>query len=814
MKPPNEQTEDLVTGTDPVEVPDDDAIPVDQQVPALLPVPRVVVPDDWAQSTVSSITNVNPVASMYPAFLHVDQEEAPSSSRVDNDLALESLQERTARHHEHQQQTLSLPTMEDRVLAKVNEESVASENIPEKESQQQKESDALKESEGMSARGKECESKQLGAIGNAQGGDLKVSNRTASSARCSSRPNANDSQVPQPLISPNVALRVLQHLEEAITAIVSAREEPGAYAEAGPGNSAGIIQRTGQDGSEQANTTIITLNRSENDNNPSQQEATDSGSTSSSQKGLARASLVPERPDLQVAQRVDGDGPSSRSINTNQGRKTGLFPVLSCLLILIIVIIIPVSIILTNDNPSGAAHDRESLRTEMERRITLAFGNVTSLDLNDDDPYSKALDWFLHEDPIQLVPDSDNLVQRFILVLFYFQTTEKYGLWKTCNPKSRLLQELNETIKTDICYVRQVYQMTIVSPYEVLEILSYQWLSGQHECDWAGIRCNRTSKIVTELHLYDFNLTGTVPTELAKLDGLKVLELPRNSLTGTPPSELGVMQNLQVINLESNQLSGIPIPNQWFRLSNLNRLQLGDHGLEGNHFSPAPLSSRIGQLTKLQVLDLSFADTTGTMPSELFRLTELGEILFWRNNHMTGTLPTELGLLSKLKFFSVRDTLMEGTLPTEIGLVTELRELDVSGALFTGSLPMEIYTSLERLWALVFFTNELSGTISSYIGDMPMLAYLFGQRNSLSGTLPTEMGRLSRANRIGLNLNRFTGTVPSELCALRGGTRLKRLKVDCLPTSSTGVIPIVCPVGCCTKCCDQDTGTCQKAEEY
>ncbi|CAB9520668.1 leucine Rich Repeat [Seminavis robusta] len=765
MKQSIEQQEDLVKGNDPVEVPDDDAM--DQQVPALLPVPRVVVPNDCAQSAVSSISNGMPAASMYPTFRDVDQGEAPSSINMANDRAFESQPESTSSLHEHQQQTPPLPTMEDRVLAKVNEESVASENIPKKTSQQkQKESDDLKMPAGSEARGKECESKQEEVIRKAE---------------------------------------VMASLE-AVTVMVSAREEPGAYAEAGFMNRSEIVHRRGQAGpeEEEENTTVISMNSLGNENNPGQQQAT----------GLARASLVPEKSDLQVAQRVDADDPSSRNANKIQGRKTGLFPLLSCLLILIIVIVVPVSIILTTDDTSEVAHDRESLRSEMEARITLALGKVTSLNLDDDDgPYSKALDWVLHEDPFQLLPDSENLVQRFILVLFYFQTSEKYGLWKTCNPKSRLLQVLNETITTDICYFRQVYKMTTVSN-EVLEILSYQWLTGRHECDWAGIRCNRTSKIVTELHLYDFNLTGTVPTELVKLDGLQVLAFPRNSLTGTPPSELGLMQNLQEITLESNQLSGIPIPDEWFRLSNLNRLQLGDHRLGGNHFSPTPLSSRIGQLTKLHYLDLSFADTTGTMPSELFRLTELNDLIFWRNNRMTGTLPTELGLLSKLEFFSVRDSLMEGTLPTEIGLMAELRELDVSGALFTGSLPIEFYTSLERLWAVIFVTNELSGTISSYIGDMPKLEYLLGQRNFLSGTLPTEMGRLSRANRIGLNLNRFTGTVPSELCALRGSTRLKRLKVDCLPSSSTGEIPIVCPVGCCTKCCDRDTGTCQQVEEY
>lgn len=125
----------------------------------------------------------------------------------------------------------------------------------------------------------------------------------------------------------------------------------------------------------------------------------------------------------------------------------------------------------------------------------------------------------------------------------------------------------------------------------------------------------------------DFNLTGTVPTELARLESLQVLSLQRNRLEGTPPSELGLLQELKQINLEANLLTGDRIPLEWFALENLTQLHLGK-----NRFTAGPLSTQIGQLTKLQELDLTITGITGTLPTELFQLTDLSKQAEWNRN--------------------------------------------------------------------------------------------------------------------------------------------------------------------------------------
>ena len=66
---------------------------------------------------------------------------------------------------------------------------------------------------------------------------------------------------------------------------------------------------------------------------------------------------------------------------------------------------------------------------------------------------------------------------------------------------------------------------------------------------------------------------------------------------------------------------------------------------------------------------------------------------------LTGTLPSELGLLTALTKLYLVDNALSGVLPTELGLLTALVELILDGNSLTGSLPTELglLTSLEMM---------------------------------------------------------------------------------------------------------------------
>ena len=173
-----------------------------------------------------------------------------------------------------------------------------------------------------------------------------------------------------------------------------------------------------------------------------------------------------------------------------------------------------------------------------------------------------------------------------------------------------------------------------------------------------------------------------------------------------------------------------------------------------------------------------------------------------------------------------------------------MRELFLSANMLTSTIPETIYmASLERmgLWG-----NQLSGTISTRLGNLKGITYIDMDANMLNGTIPTEIGDMRNIEWLYMNSNEFEGTIPSELASL---TRLERLWLygnylsgsipdelsslnpgdlrlefnnltgalnafcnkDALLTSISadcgGTDPeLECP--CCTKCCDNSSGEC------
>jgi hypothetical protein len=80
--------------------------------------------------------------------------------------------------------------------------------------------------------------------------------------------------------------------------------------------------------------------------------------------------------------------------------------------------------------------------------------------------------------------------------------------------------------------------------------------------------------------------------------------------------------------------------------------------------------------------------------------------------------------------------------------------------------------------------NQLSGTISSKLGDLVDLAYLWLNNNQLSGTIPSELGSLGKLKDLYLSSNQLSGTIPSALGNL---INLKILSLN--DNQLSGIIP-------------------------
>ena len=340
---------------------------------------------------------------------------------------------------------------------------------------------------------------------------------------------------------------------------------------------------------------------------------------------------------------------------------------------------------------------------------------------HDDDissPQKAALDWIGHDplvgilagpaaERLHVAPqDHDNNAametlaaeQRFVLATLFFAT---HGdTWVHA-------KYFYETHKDDDVNVNVFQQQE-----NAMMDINHQWLDiGLNECDWFGIHplfegnysvCNRYHQLHA-LKLRNHNLTGQLPlVELGMLSNLKHLDVGHNALTG----------NL----LSSDDAKDEVVWNQW---------------------------------KNLETFDVAHNSMTGSLPSELGYLTNSNGLntLVFKYNSFEGSLPSELGLLvPRLLKLDLVSNHLTGTIPTELGGILGLQ--DVAAA-------ADGYRALEHL--------SLS-------------------HNRFTGMIPSELGLLSQLTNLMLNDNPGLTpqqAMPSEICDLQRNGRLHKLTIDC-----------------------------------
>ncbi|KAL7163590.1 hypothetical protein ACSBR2_039661 [Camellia fascicularis] len=154
-------------------------------------------------------------------------------------------------------------------------------------------------------------------------------------------------------------------------------------------------------------------------------------------------------------------------------------------------------------------------------------------------------------------------------------------------------------------------------------------------------------------------------------------------------------------------------------------------GLQGT------ISSHVGNLSFLQVLDL-------------------------RNNSFHGHLTDEVGRLHRLTSLMLMDNMLEGGIPLGLHRCRMLRAVSLAGNNFSGSIPKELST-LPFSRYLVLAENNLTGTIPPSFGNATSLEVIALEQNNIHGRIPTELGQLPNLQRISLSFNYLTGPIPSGL---------------------------------------------------
>jgi len=155
------------------------------------------------------------------------------------------------------------------------------------------------------------------------------------------------------------------------------------------------------------------------------------------------------------------------------------------------------------------------------------------------------------------------------------------------------------------------------------------------------------------------------------------------------------------------------------------------------------------------------------------------------NNVGGPALVSELGLLGPtLGNLQLDGNDITGSIPSEIGLLSSLERLYMHYGALTGTIPTEM-GAMESLTHLIFDFNDLTGTIPSEMGKLINLKRLDLAYNFLTSTIPTELGKLSNLTTVYCQNNMLTGVMPDEVCDLRQNSSdtdsegIKILVVDC-----------------------------------
>jgi Leucine-rich repeat (LRR) protein len=525
-------------------------------------------------------------------------------------------------------------------------------------------------------------------------------------------------------------------------------------------------------------------------------------------EGLAVAKLVEDNANnlpLAFPEAEESDILAATAMRERNRKKFKTYVLLAVLLLIAVLVIlvaflVPRGTIDTEsqaDSSSPSPFPSQPPTTVQDYYMALFPAHTISDLENPDSPQSNAFKWLL-ADEVNLPSLSDERIkQRFALATLYFATNG--DMWVVNK------NWLNYSVDECDWYTQPYFAESGTPAHVAIGYLQDFFPSSEP----TPSTC-RIDGIFQHLWLDHDNLVGTLPLELYMLTFLETLSLGANHLQGTMsslvgqltalqglvirnqenaghiPTEIGILTNLRAIGLENDHTGAVPT--ELWLLTNLESLQFSiNPNLKG------AISTDLGNMANLKWLGFYFCGlsgkfascytavcevvcessphqyywltSTGTVPTEIGLLTDLN-VLLLPGNQFSGRLPTEMGELTKLNLLSAYDNALEGPLPTEVGLLSSLVMFSVRQNILSGPIPSELGLLTNLVVTISMNNNQLSSTIPTQLGTLTNLFEIELSGNRLTGRIPSELGLLTRMTKLTFANNSLSGTIPQELSAL------------------------------------------------
>ncbi|KAL4625566.1 hypothetical protein ACB092_05G035500 [Castanea dentata] len=263
--------------------------------------------------------------------------------------------------------------------------------------------------------------------------------------------------------------------------------------------------------------------------------------------------------------------------------------------------------------------------------------------------------------------------------------------------------------------------------------------------------CLKYWQSLTHLNLGSNDISGRIPYSIGSLVALQSLHVQHNRISGDIPSSLKKCSNLRLIDIGENPLSGA-IPPWIGEMTNLTILRLRSNGFKGQ----IPL--QICQLSSLIVLDLANNSLSGHIPNCLKNIKAMtistpgfeaqyiydhgGRLLWNRSIYLENLMLVPKGVeleyeknLGFVKIIDLSSNNLSGSIPSEISVLSELCFLNLSRNQLIGKIPEKIGI-MKKLESIDLSQNHLSGEIPLSLSSLTFLSHLNLSYNNLSGKIP------------------------------------------------------------------------------